>query len=64
MRHPARPYPFHQAAESDSSLTGGIAIIVMSLAAILYIVSSFVDLGPKLATPGDFGVASINEMSR
>jgi hypothetical protein len=67
MRHSTRLYPARtaQAIESEgSSVYGGIAIIVASVAAIAFIVSVFVEPSPKLSAPGDFGLASISELSR
>jgi hypothetical protein len=67
MRHSTRPYLVHtaHAIESEgSSVCGGIAIIIMSVAAIAFIVSVFVEPSPKLSAPGDFGLASISELGR
>ncbi len=67
MRHSARLYLVHTThpEESDSSsVYGGIAIVVVSLAAIAFIVSIFIEPSPKLSPRGDFGLTSINQPNR
>jgi hypothetical protein len=67
MRYPARLYLVHSAhpKESDSSnVYGGIAIVVVSFAAIAFIVSIFIEPSPKLSPRGDFGLTSVNELNR
>jgi hypothetical protein len=67
MRHSAKLYLVHSTRpkEPDSSnIYGGIAIVVVSFAAIAFIVSIFVEPSPRLSPRGDFGLTSVNALSR